>query len=136
MTADSKWIKTKKSHHPLMTFLKIGSRSYPIFRIFIHPPLPPPLKIYVTIFAYFSVFSLEHFEIFWMFFFAVSCFCYRFFLKIFPYFYDQIKHKAGNRFYLPTKNNKPIETLQIKQSYRTAQLLWSQNLLVVYTHWL
>ena len=48
-----------------------------------------------------------------------------FFVRIFPHFYDQMKHKAGNRFYPPNKNNKPMETRQTKQ--RAAQFLVSQN---------
>ena len=32
-----------------------------------------------------------------------------FFVKIFPHFYNQIKHKADNRFYPPNKNKKPME---------------------------
>ena len=31
------------------------------------------------------------------------------FVKIFPHFYNQIKHKADNRFYPPNKNNKSME---------------------------
>ena len=29
--------------------------------------------------------------------------------------YDQLQHKTGHRFYLPTKNNKPMETVQTKR---------------------
>lgn len=43
------------------------------------------------------------------------------FCKDFPdqnlsHFYDKIKHKAGNKLYLSSKNNKPMETLQTKQT--------------------
>ena len=70
------------------------------------------LKIYEIISASFYVFTLEHFE-------CVYCclpFLIWFFVKIFAHFYNQIKHKAGNRFYTSNKNNKSMETLQTKQT--------------------
>ena len=54
------------------------------------------------------------------------------FVKIFPNFYNKIKHKAGNRFHPPIENNKPMENFQIKQIYRAVQFVGSQNFLVVY----
>ena len=39
-----------------------------------------------------------------------------FFEKVFSYFYDWIKQKAGNKLYPPTENNKAMETLQTKQT--------------------
>ena len=52
---------------------------------------------------------------FWCFFECFYCFpcLIWFFVKIFPYFYNQIKHKAVTRFCPPNKN-KPMETLQTK----------------------
>ena len=67
-----------------------------------------------------------------------ECFCCYFlcliwlFVKIFPNFYNKIKHKAGNRFHPPIENNKPMENFQIKQIYRAVQFVGSQNFLVVY----
>ena len=56
-----------------------------------------------------------------------------FFEKIFPHFYNQIKHKAGNRFYPPNKNNKLIEILQTTQTKRQRNL-WEFKIFVCFTH--
>ena len=41
-----------------------------------------------------------------------------FFVKIFPHFYDQIKHKADNRLHPPTGNKKPMESLQTETNLK------------------
>ena len=56
---------------------------------------------------------------------AFCCFWYDFFITFFPHFYEQIKHKAGNRFYRPINNDKPIKTLKTKETQRIGQLLES-----------
>ena len=73
------------------------------------------LKIYKIIFVSFPVFPLEYTDAFWIFLLLFAMFDMFFLVNIFPHFYDQIKHKAGSRFH-PTKTNKPMETLQAKQS--------------------
>ena len=63
----------------------------------------------------FCVFPLEHIYVFWIFLLLFPMLD-KVFCKDFTTFYNQIKHKAGNRFHPPTKNNKPMDTLQTKQS--------------------
>ena len=72
------------------------------------------LQIYEIIFVSFCVFLLENFYVFWMFL-LFSKFA-MIFVRIFPHFYNQIKYKAGNRFYPPKKNSKPMEICQTKQT--------------------
>ena len=69
---------------------------------------------------------LKIYEIICCFYCCFQCFIW-FFVKIFLHFYNQTKHKVGNRFYTATKSNKLMETLQIKQTL-------SQNFRVVYAH--
>ena len=38
------------------------------------------------------------------------------FVRIFLHFYDQVRHKAGDWFYSPTKNNKPMKVIQTKKT--------------------
>ena len=59
------------------------------------------------LFVSFCVFLLEHFDVFECFYYSFSCMIW-YFVKIFLHFYEQIKHKVGNRFYPPiTKITKP-----------------------------
>ena len=62
-------------------------------------------------------------------------FCKDFLDQNFSQFYGQIKLKEGNKHPPPTENNKLMDTLQTRQTYRNAQFLGSQTFLVVYTHW-
>ena len=78
----------------------------------------------VTSWCFFNVFT------------AFCCFWYDFFITFSPHFYEQIKHKAGNRFYRPISNDKPIKTLKTKETQRIGQLLGSESFWEVYTHWL
>ena len=125
----------KKSHRPckFCTFF-----SLPLFKKLVPPPTqffaifsphlsPPPLnkrrrletmcihlKISEKILALLLCYRwnvLIFFECFY----CCLPFLMWFFVNIFTHFYDQIKHKAGNRFYPPTNNNKPMKTLQTKQ---------------------
>ena len=91
------------------------------------------LKIYKTIFACFCVFPLEHFDIFWMFLLLFAIFNIYGFFKTFPLFYDQIKHKGGNRLYSLTKNNKPWKLF--KPNKREGLLsFWEFKILGWFTH--
>ena len=56
-----------------------------------------------------------------------------FFVKIFPHFHDQIKHKRGNRLYSHTKNNKHMESLQTKQTKGLLNL-WEVKISGWFTH--
>ena len=154
MTADIEQIKRKKIPSSLQilyllsplpfspdNFLKVGSPPTQFFRILIPPfrkgvrlgTVCIHLKIYEIIFASFYVFQLEHFDVFWMFLLFLPILIWLF-VKILPHFFDNVKHKTGNKFYPPTKSNKPMESLQIKQTQRDAHLLESQHFWVVYTH--
>ena len=110
-----------------MNFLESGFPCYPIFSIYPIFILPPRkkdrgflgtvfihLQIFELIFVSFCVFPLQYFDDFWMIllfsmFDMVCC-------KDFSTFLKQMKHKAGNRFYPPNKNNKSMGTLQTKQT--------------------
>ena len=96
-------------------FIKLTPSSCPIFWDF-HPIFPSikkglqtmyiNLKICWIIFISFCVFPLEHFHVFFKCFYCRLSFLIWFFVNIFPQFYYQIKHKAGNSFYLPTNNKR------------------------------
>ena len=104
--------------YPLRVFLKNSSPPpTQFFRICISPPsrkkggggveiMCIKLKIYEILFVSVCVFPLEHFD--------VSLMLYRllysisFFVKIFFRFYDQIKHKTGEKdSIIPTRKTNP-----------------------------
>ena len=102
---------------PASIFKKFVSPTTQFFRICISPPsrkkggggveiMCIKLKIYEILFVSVCVFPLEHFD--------VSLMLYRllysisFFVKIFFRFYDQIKHKTGEKdSIIPTRKTNP-----------------------------
>ena len=54
------------------------------------------------------------------------------FCKDFLNFYNQITQTAGNRFYPANKNNKPMETVQTKQTVSgKSKVLVSLHILII-----
>ena len=75
------------------------------------------LKIHEITFVSFCMFLLEYFHVFECFYCCLPrLIC--FFVKIFPHFYEEIKHKTGNRFHSPTGNNKLMESLQTQANLK------------------
>ena len=111
-------------HSPLLIFQKKWKMCYCV-KLFLKNCIH--LKIHEITFVSFCMFLLEYFYVFECFYCCLSRLIW-FFVKIFTHFYEQIKHKTGDRFH-STGNNKLMESLQTQTNLKDCSVFGKSKFL-------